>query len=183
MGPDAVDTSTILPLTTGNSWTYFQKHYYSNGTLYDTLTYTQTIVDAEFVGNDKWFLIQEKRKSFVDTLYVTHRYDGIWILPVGTTYPAFMLFQFPVSAGDSYASGPDGLTQMTLIGTSLTQTVPAGTFSPCFDYKQQTMGRTDYNRRILCPGVGEVASTTYSALPGGGEYVSVVSQLQSYVIR
>ncbi len=183
MGPNAADTSSLIPLTTGNTWTYAQRKYRENGTMYESGSYTQTIVDAEFIGNDKWFLFAEQHGSSIDTLYLTRRYDGVWVLPVGTAYPEFMLFQFPVSAGASYASGIDGLTEMTVTNTALAQTVPAGNFPQCYVYKQQTLGRTDYNERVLCPGVGEVASRTYSAKTGGGTYISVVSELTSYTIK
>ena len=65
----------------------------------------------------------------------------------------------------------------------LVRTVPAGTFTPCYEYKQATLGRTEYNKRILSPGIGEVESSTYSQKTGGGEYLSVFSQLRSYVLK
>jgi hypothetical protein len=72
---------------------------------------------------------------------------------------------------------------MDVLSTTLVRTVPAGTFTPCYEYKQATLGRTDYNKRILSPGIGEVESSTYSQKAGGGEYLSVFSQMRSYVIK
>jgi len=184
MGAEApTDTSTIFPLATGNSWTYFQQKYRSDGTRYDTLTYTVSIVDAQFIQTEKWFLVLDSRAPAGDTLFIRRKDDGMWVYPKGSPYPEFLLFKYPAAPGESYGSGVDGLTQMSILGTTLVRTVPAGTFTPCYEYKQATLGRTDYNKRILSPGIGEVESSTYSQKTGGGEYLSVFSQLRSYILK
>jgi hypothetical protein len=175
-----IDTTSIFPLVTGNRWTYFERKFRSNGTQYDTLTYTVAIVGAEFIQNDLWFLMTDSRGA--DTLCLTRRYDGIWAYPYRTAYPPFRLFAFPASSGESYASGVAGTIQMTVLNTNLTRTGPAGTFTPCYEYKQAYSG-TEYNLRYLAPGFGEVESATYSAKEGGGVYMSGSSQLQSYTVR
>jgi hypothetical protein len=181
MGRTSSDSSTIFPLATGNTWTYTESKYYSNGQSYATTTYTVSIVDAKFAGTDLWFACTDTRGE--DTTWITRRFDGIWVYPMGTSYPQFMLLQYPADAGDSFASGPDGLTQVTVQGTTYTRVVPAGSFSPCYGYKRVTIGRTDYFMQYFSPGIGSVEEMTYSQKTGGGEYMSVRSQLQSYHIN
>jgi hypothetical protein len=180
MGKTSSDSFTIFPLATGNTWTYTESKYYSTGQSYAT-TYTVSIVDAKFVGTDLWFACADSRGR--DTTWITRRFDGIWVCPMGTSYPQFMLLQYPADPGDSFASGPDGFTQVTVQGTTFTRAVPAGSFSPCCGYKRVTTGRADYFMQYFSPGIGAVEEMTYSQKTGGGEYMSVRSQLQSYHIN
>jgi hypothetical protein len=49
--------------------------------------------------------------------------------------------------------------------------------------KTPTLWQDDVLRYKFCSGIGEVESSTYSQKAGGGEYLSVFSQLRSYVLK
>jgi hypothetical protein len=128
--------SPVYPLKVGNKWTFRDELIFSDGTVLDNGTVTQTIVGETLIDGEKWFLLSST--AFVNQL-ITARQDGIYIY-----YPhikaAILNYKFPAYQGEQYVSGYEEFNgesdtlvtfQMTVDSTNEVISVPGGQFTCC----------------------------------------------------
>ena len=139
-----IDTSVIMPLKVGNSWTY-------KSLTIDTLTNDTTSIDVinsirseKIIGNEKWF---------VDNLHgiLINRSNGIWsaLNENDTTF----LAKYPAVVGDTFYVHQHNQSIMRVISTdSLIQT-DAGTFRCYVYFNSDSNGQAV---QFYAPGIGLV---------------------------
>jgi hypothetical protein len=164
--------SVIMPLEVGNSWRGTQTEYAPDGAPVYTATYTQMVVDVGTINNELWYTIHLIIASDTSDTGVSfaNRNDGLWIWNIGgdtiSTIP-FMYYKYPAMPGDSYASGPKGHANVTVVSTDTVITVPYGEFNAyLYGYERSGMFN-DISYVYLVPDLGLVKWEYY--VPGAAD--------------
>jgi hypothetical protein len=179
------DTADIVPLAVGSSWTYTYTAYQSNGSASRTEQRIYSLSKDTVFEGERWYQFDMADSSgTAHFAFITNRSDGNWWAPALGAASPFLRFKYPASAGDTYASGVDGLTTMKVLEKDVSTTLPLiGTFDRCYVYQQTTLGRTVRGILRLAPGVGVLQSSEYEQNQGGGEYLAREEVLKAYSLK
>jgi hypothetical protein len=148
----------IWPLKAGNTWAFNIVEYDTLGAVAQSGSGAFVVTTDTIVAGETWYHIA----GGGSTLY-TNRSDGFWgVSPDPSGIFPFLLFKYPVSAGDTWNGGGD---PVFLQSADTVITVPAGTFH-CYEYRLSS----DYY--YFCPGVGLIGEDSYSRTNSGRLYIA-----------
>jgi hypothetical protein len=156
----------ILPLTVGNTWI----HNWTAGGVTDTRSssvFTTQIIGGQTTYRTGVLTAFNCYLNHSDGLYKYGDNSGVYASPR-------LYLKYPCAAGDSWSF--DGGT-FTVLNTSRTVTVPAGTFDCILYYyrKVNTSGSVSVHYEYWCPDIGQVKQDVY--LDGS---LAVTIELVSY---
>ena len=157
----------ILPLTSGNYWTY-------NAYLgIDTVN--RHAVDSAVVGTSRtlqqilcyplttWQSVNGGAMTQYPTYYLFNRTDGLHSFVDTTSSTGTVLsVKYPVSVGDSWDVG--NFAHMTCQSLTDSISTPAGTFTDCMRSRSSYSNSTSYSIVWHKPGVGEIRQEFYNTL-------------------
>ncbi len=168
----------IMPLATGNTWTYVDSVWWGSNTPYElqsTLVVTgQTSVTIDTTVYDVYTMsLQDPIFMLTTELYLRNEADGLWQLgvkcPNSTELQRSMYFMYPGTTGDVWiknwivCSGGDpssnGMDSVTVMSTNHAVDTPLGLFS-CYRYLEQydtPFGRFEIEQ-FVAPDVGIIAT-------------------------
>lgn len=152
----------IVPLKTGNSWTYKIQP--------ENIIITGTISKEKIIDNQKWYSFENSE------LWVTNKSDGLWIYDGDRFY---LGYRYPAKVGDSC----NAMYYYNTIVKSISDTikVPAGTFI-CYKYQSNRNDIYDKSTEMIewyAPNVGMIKSYFYNT---NGQIISTI-ELQSYKLK
>lgn len=165
-----VNTSVIMPLKVGNSWTY-------KSITIDTLTndttsvvMINTIQSEKIIGNEKWF---------VDNLHglVINRTDGLW--SVLNENDTTFLAKYPAVVGDTFNVHQYYQSVMRVISTDSVMQTEAGTFQCYVYFNSDSNGQSV---QFYAPDIGLVYLDAFAKSAYSNDlYLKLV--LTSYAIK
>jgi hypothetical protein len=168
-------TDVIMPLKVGNRWIGRWSFFDSTGVISSTRLDTVTVLSEEMIGSEKWFRVD-------GNVLRTNRTDGYWAQ--GSLFGPNLMAKYPAAIGDTFGTDyflqtfPDGSTgemityYLSVVSTSTSVTVPAGTFI-CHEYKSNysmpngVMLDNQEERYYYAPGKGMIKSEEVWFAPGG----------------
>ena len=150
------DTSVILPLEIGNTWTH------DNVTSHGTSSETLTVVSVSNIGG-----IDVYRTNYSTGAYEylgNHIGNGLYFYGDNTTgyiIPPYLFLQYSCSVGDSWTFDRYGGTY-TVQDISDVITVPAGSFECIvYYYRRSTASGLTEHYEYWAPGIGLVQNNVY----------------------
>ncbi len=164
----------IMPLKTGNIWTYKETvtQIQDATTITTEETYIASISGITSVNAEDWFDV----KNFLgkgDNALLQNKSDGVWF-SAGNTSGLF--FKYPAEVNSTFTN--QGGT-FTLVSTSAN--VQSGNKSyTCYQYSTVSQAGTEINYYVA-PGVGLVKATRDRV--GNGEDIHFMQELQSYILK
>jgi hypothetical protein len=164
------DTARIYPLKVGNSWDYIYTSFREDGSTIDTEVRTYSVVGETVISGEYWYQMEMKQGTTTFTIaQLANRSDGTWLsLAPGSSTP-HLLYKYPASVGDSYSSGVDGLTTVSVLEKEASRSVPGiGTYRHCHVYRMTPQGKTGYTDVTVAPGVGILLTQDFEPRSAGG---------------
>lgn len=184
---DAVSTPSdpsvgIIPLKTGNSWTFLTTFYDTVGVVKFTNEVKETIYGDTSIAGTKWFY-----PSTTHDIMVTNLTDGYhWREQFvgGSGAEEMLVWKYPAVKGDFF---PYAGVSVFILSTSEVVTVPAGTFD-CYHYWSTYRNAagdtvTGHMDAWLSPNIGMVKVEGYLKKTSGEEYRNYKQELTAYTLK
>jgi hypothetical protein len=181
------DTSTIIPLKTGNTWIMKITKYDSAGAVTGFSGDTIIVKNDSMYNNEKFYFVYEhiSENQNANRMGAINRSDGFHYLIFyevqgNITVLDYFMYNYPAKPGDTFTANEATTTVIktdTVINNSL------GSFK-CYVYKIEAMYGDNYNMNLiyLCPGKGFVYSEFYYAYQNGPKYLKAKHELVSNIL-
>jgi hypothetical protein len=165
-----IDTSVIMPLKVGNSWTY-------KSITIDTLTndtssimIMNTIQSEKMIGNEKWF---------VDNLHgiIINRSNGLW--SALNEYDTTFIAKYPAVVGDTFNMHQYYQSVWKVISTDSILHTDAGSFKCYVYYNTDSNG---HGVQFYSPGIGLVYVDGYAKSAYSNDFYFKL-ELTSFTIK
>ena len=168
-------SAPILPLKTGNTWSYRISLYDTLGSLIELYFDTVVVQSPTIVSGEEWYLWRDPDE------YLADQTSGTWYRNIrsDTMSAPGLFYKYPVSVGESWISPHMMYSTISVkaISTDAVIDVPAGRFA-CYVYQLGASQIFDY----LVPGIGLVFSRAYELVPSGNRF-TFIRELVSYRLR
>ncbi|HLX12144.1 MAG TPA: hypothetical protein VKS81_04965 [Bacteroidota bacterium] len=178
-GPTSPDDYAvgIVPLKSGNKWTYETTVYDSMGIAGGTFNSGAMIDSIRVIDGQNWFAANWGKVSFFQ-----NRPDGLWMisesLPNGLPQS---YIKYPATVGEQFQTA--GALMTTVIASNVPVTTRAGTFY-CYQYRTngsiyslETESNIEYEDTFFSPGTGLVALRAYTTTLHGTLFMSIEALL------
>lgn len=143
-----------------------------------------TVIKDTLADGKRWFLAVETVDGHSASAYLANRADGVWYwFPNYLGGKTFLAYKYPARPGDTFQSGLDGRTTVTVKDTNASTNTPSGTFRHCYLYESKTDEHTNLTQAWVVPGLGPVAETDLEPFPGGGTYIAMRKGLTTYILH
>lgn len=155
---DPSQTTQIMPLRLGNSWSYLSEQFDINGHVISSEAITWSVQSDTIIDSETWYRTIVLQNIDPYTTFFTNRSDGLWQKVSWEGDSDSHLAKYPALAGEAFSqTGMDSVT-VELINKGVT--VPAGSFI-CYKYHiNQSQVNADYYS-YFSPGVGLIMTEDY----------------------
>jgi hypothetical protein len=156
-----IDTSAIIPLKVGNTWTYQFTMYDSLGSVWASFPESTSILSDTLINGRKVFLF-----SSLD--YFWNEESGFWTQTSGKQ--PLLVYKYPANVGESY-----GLL-ITVICKDSTINTPKGIFN-CYGYS------SGIANSFVAPEIGVVKREYFQNRADGTAYLFQKEELINYSLN
>ena len=169
-GPLPIDQSTtIFPLTVGNTWVVDITNYDSTGAVLYTNRSSIQILRDTTIESELWY---------IGYGILTNRTDGLYDYQAGATSPVSLRYRYPAASGSIY---PYRGVTVKLLSIDDTVTVRAGTYV-CYRYRTGIDSVT-YTDEYFARGVGLIKSESFNPYSSRGVYEYLNYELVSVTLH
>lgn len=160
--------NVIVPLTLGNTWVGTQVEYDSTGAEVVSFTQTFFVNQDTVIAGDRWYAIAGAR------ILLANQNDGLWIRygfqdTLDLLDPA-MYARYPAVVGQSWQSGIDLSSTVSVVSVDTSITVPKGTYK-CHLYRWVRDSGNRIDHYFLAPKTGWIKTEFYRFTGGGTQYL------------
>jgi hypothetical protein len=169
----------IMPLQSGNAWTYQLTNYDASGTIRSSAEVTTFILGDTLIDGEHW---SAYGPVYPGSEFFMNKADGLWYRQRNVSLPGLMA-KYPASPGDVFTEEHGDTVRVLSVERDVT--VPAGSFR-CHEYEQRSevlagdIIRFRY-RRCFSPGVGMVLIEQYIQYGNDPEYLRYTAMLTAFV--
>jgi len=156
-----IDTSVIVPLKVGNTWTYQFTMSDSLGNVWASFSQSTSIVSDTIISGRQTYVFSSGDFFWNDD-------TGFWAQTSGK--PPSLVYKYPANVGESY-----GLLN-TVICKDSTINTPKGSFK-CYGY---TFGIAN---SYVAPGIGVIKTEYFQNRSNGSTYLFQKEELINYQIN
>jgi len=129
--------------------------YNTSGAIIDEYETITTIYADTLIGDSVWMVLDDVSSS--NNAYAVNRSDGVWYWSDTLSPPEALALKYPATAGQSY---PFYEATITVVSTSASVTVPAGTFS-CYYYEANVPIIGTIAKFWVAPNIGIIQAEEY----------------------